>query len=149
MTKRGAFLAFLLSGACAAPPFAELDAVVPTIVANDRIPGAVVLVGEGVGVSYRRAFGTARADSLFDLASVTKVVVTTTLAMKRMEEGKLSLDDPVEKHLPAFAGRPFTVRQLLTHRTGLPAYLTPKAGEPDAILSEIAGLKADGKFRYG
>lgn len=114
----------------------DLDSLVPGILEKDRIPGAVLLTGTKDKVSYRKAFGTAKIDTIFDLASCTKIVATTTAVMKLVEEGKLSLDDRVDR---------FTVRELLTHRSGLPAYLTPKTKD---VLKEISELKADGKFRY-
>jgi CubicO group peptidase (beta-lactamase class C family) len=118
---------------------AEFDRRIAEILEADRIPGAVIVYGTKDRIAFRRAFGTAKLDTIFDLASCTKVVATTTAAMKLVDDGALSLDDRVDR---------FTVRELLTHRTGLPAYLTPKTKEPEAILREIAALAADGKFRY-
>jgi CubicO group peptidase (beta-lactamase class C family) len=124
----------------------DLDRTVPAILEQDQIPAAVIVLGTKDRVSYRKAFGTAKLDTLFDLASCTKVVGTTTAAMKLVEDGRLGLDEDVGKRLPGFEG--LTPRKLLTHRTGLPAYLTPKGRDPDAILKEIAALQRDGKFRY-
>lgn len=138
-----------LSTCRVAEPEHPLDRAVPPIMARDRIPAAVVVVGTKDGIEYRRAFGAARLDTIFDLASLTKAVGTATAALMLVEEGKLSLDDPVARHLPLFEGRTFTVRDLLTHRTGLPAYLKPRASTPEGILREISGLKADGAHRYG
>ncbi len=135
--------------ACRIPdPESPLDRLVPGILESDRIPSAVVVVGTVRGIEYRRAFGAARLDTVFDLASLTKVVGTTTAAMRLVEEGRLSLDDPVGKHLAPFKGRGMTLRDLLTHRTDLPAYLTPRARSPDAILEEIAALKPSRSHRY-
>jgi len=132
-----------------AEPEHPLDRAIPPIMARDRIPSAVVVVGTKDGVAYRKAFGAARLDTIFDLASVTKVVGTTTAALKLVEEGKLSLDDPVARHLRPFEGRAMTVRDLLAHRTGLPPYLKPRASTPEGILDEVAGLKTDKTGRYG
>jgi len=100
-----------------------------------RIPGAVVLVGNRTKVLYRQAFGKRatepdqlpmNADTGFDLASLTKVVATTTAIMQLVEKNKLSLDAPVSKYWPQFAinnKKTITVRQLLTHYSGLRADL--------------------------
>ena len=103
-------------------------------------PGAVVLVGRGGVVRKRAAYGYAAlyrdsterwpdpiamgADTIFDLASLTKVVATTTAILQLAEAGKLALDEPVATYLDGFAGadkRHITVRHLLTHTGGLPA----------------------------
>ncbi len=127
------------------PALAQIDARVARILAEDRIPGAVVLAGEGQRVLHRKAYGEARLDTLFDLASVTKVVGTTTAALKLVEEGRLSLDDPLGKFLPCFAGREIRLRDLLTHRSRLPAYLKPRSSTPEAILEEFAALPPEEK----
>jgi len=134
--------AALALGSCsAAPGPSPLDAVVPPILERDHIPGAVILIGDPETVSYRRAFGTASLGTIFDLASCTKVVGTTTAALKLVEEGRIALADPLGKYLPCFEGRPITLRDLLLHRSRLPAYLTPHATTPEEILSEFAREK--------
>jgi CubicO group peptidase (beta-lactamase class C family) len=68
----------------------------------------------------------ATAETIFDLASLTKVIATTTLAMRALDAGRLSLDDLVAQWLPYWRGSDrasVTVRQLLTHSSGLTAYL--------------------------
>lgn len=138
--KRWPLALALWVSACSAPPYRDIDAAVPPILEADRIPGAVVVVGTKDGVLYRRAFGQARLDTVFDLASCTKVVGTTTAAMKLVEEGKLSLDEPVGGRLAPFQGKAVRVRELLRHASGFQAYLTPKSAGPAGILSEIAAL---------
>jgi CubicO group peptidase (beta-lactamase class C family) len=94
-------------------------------------PSAVCAVGDETGVIIRRAFGFARLEpgraqpatvgSLYDLASLTKVVATTTAVMQLWEEGEIDLDDPVVKHLPEYDNHgkdAITVRQCLTHTAG-------------------------------
>ncbi len=89
------------------------------------------MVGHDGQVIYRKAYG-ARAleprreamtlDTVFDLASLTKVIVTTTAVMQLVEQGNVRLNDPVTKYLPEFAQNgkeDVTVRQLLTHYSGL------------------------------
>jgi uncharacterized protein YbbC (DUF1343 family)/CubicO group peptidase (beta-lactamase class C family) len=118
------------------PAFAhDLDAAIDAAIAKKLIPGAVVEVGHAeVGhdgqVVYRKAYGSralipAREamteDTMFDIASLTKVVATTPSLMKLFEQGKLRIDDPVTEYLPDFQGgkSSITVRQLLTHFSGL------------------------------
>ena len=91
----------------------------------------MLIVGHDGAVIYRKAYG-ARAleprrevmtlDTVFDLASLTKVIATTTAVMQLVEQGKVRLNDPVAKYLPEFAQNgkeDITVRQLLTHYSGL------------------------------
>ena len=111
--------------------FSPIAPLVDAAIARHDLPGAVVLVGRGDTVVYRRAFGqravapAAEAmteDTIFDVASLTKVVATTTSVMKLMEEGRIRLNDPVAAFIPEFgkygkAG--ITISQLLTHTSGL------------------------------
>jgi CubicO group peptidase (beta-lactamase class C family) len=113
---------------------AVIDRVVRRGVAAHGFPGASVVVGRRGAIVWQRGFGRFdwREDSrvvdprttMYDLASLTKVVATTTAIMILYDAGKLSLDDPVAKYLPAFTGGQksrVTIRQLLMHRGGLPA----------------------------
>jgi len=93
--------------------------------------GAVAAVG-GLDEAEVRAFGHAalrprsvpmRTDTRFDLASLTKVVATTPAVLHLLEEGAFSLETPVRDLLPEFADGRVTVRHLLTHTSGLPAWL--------------------------
>jgi uncharacterized protein YbbC (DUF1343 family)/CubicO group peptidase (beta-lactamase class C family) len=110
----------------------RIDAVVTEAIGRKELPGAVVLVGRHGKVVFRRAYGKRAvepqtepmtADTVFDLASLTKVVATATSVMTLLEGGAVRLQDPVVKHLPEFGregGREkVTVEQLLTHRAGL------------------------------
>ena len=142
-------IGLVLLSACAPAPASPLDRLVPPILEQDRIPSAVVVAGSVDGVDYRRAFGEARPDTVFDLASLTKVVATTTIALMLVEDGRLSLQDAVARRLPAFKGRDITVEQLLAHRSGLPAYLTPEPGQgPDDLLAAFARLAGPKAYRY-
>ncbi|MBD3268007.1 serine hydrolase, partial [bacterium] len=117
-------------------------------VAEGAAPGAVGLVLKDGKIAARRAIGhrqtqivfrssetdTIKAvrfrtkmleQTIFDLASLTKMIATTTSIMILVEEGKIQLDDPVVKYLPAFAEKgkkKVTVRHLLTHTSGLPSW---------------------------
>lgn len=140
-------LGVLCSCQTSAPPSA-LDALVPPILDQDHIPSAVIVAGDLDRVTYARAFGAASLDTIYDLASCTKVVATTTAVMKLVEEGKLSLDDPIGKYLKPFEGRRITIRECLHHCSGLPAYLTPRSRTSDGILAEIAALRPIGGGVY-
>ncbi len=118
----------------AGPPsrLGVLDAIVQDAIRDGQVPGAVLLVWHNGQVVYRKAFGDRSleprrepmtVDTIFDLASLTKVVATTTAVMQLLERGKVRLNDPVEKYIPEFAQNDkddITVRELLTHHSGLP-----------------------------
>jgi CubicO group peptidase (beta-lactamase class C family) len=143
-----------------------IDAAVEAAVARGACPGAVVIVVHRDEVVYRKAFGhravvpgkvPMTADTVFDLASLTKPVATGTSVMRLIEWGKLGLDDPVAKHWPAFAADgkdAVTVGQLLLHTSGLTAdnALADYADGRAKALERIAGLKleapAGSRFRY-
>ena len=114
--------------------------VVEAAIADKAFPGATLAVGYRGKVSYH-AFGklsydkdspATKVDTMYDLASLTKVVVTTTLVEKLVEGDfayPLSLDAPIERYLPEWASGPqpewrhkVTVRNLMTHTSGLPPF---------------------------
>ena len=109
-----------------------IDALVNQALAEHRMPGAVVIIGRKSGVYFRRAYGQRAilpaplpmtTTTIFDLASLTKPIVTASLVEWLVERGKLDLDDAVSRHLPAFGANgkaAVTVRQLLEHTGGLP-----------------------------
>src|ERR1043165_5240210 len=109
---------------------AQMDPIIADAIADKKLPGAVVLVGRKDRIVWRKAYG-ARAlepapeamtlDTIFDLASLTKVVATATSIMILMERGKLRLSDPVSLHIPELKGEGrdrITIEQLLTHVSG-------------------------------
>ena len=114
---------------------APIEQIVEKSISDGKIPGAVVLIGNNGKVVYRRAFGNRSLDpypvamsedTIFDLASLTKVVVTSTAILQLAERKKLALDDRVAMHWPSFKknGKSgITIRQLLTHYSGLRAGL--------------------------
>ncbi len=137
--KRAAFLVALLLLAAtqlpAAPAFksarlAEMDAAITNAIAEKNIPGAVLWV-ERQGLSYHKAFGkralvpateTISEDTIFDAASLTKVIATTPAVMLLVERGQVKLEAPVRTYIPEFRGEgteAVTVRHLLTHTSGL------------------------------
>ncbi len=110
----------------------EIDALVARALAEGRMPGAVVVVGRKDRVVFQRAYGQRALlpapapiaeDTIFDIASLTKPIVTATLIQHLIERGRLTLDDAVARHLPEFAAHgkaAITIRQLLLHTGGLP-----------------------------
>jgi uncharacterized protein YbbC (DUF1343 family)/CubicO group peptidase (beta-lactamase class C family) len=117
--------------AAPAAGFAPIAGVVEAAIARHELPGAVVLVGRGDEILYYRSFGDRAVaparepmtqDTIFDLASLTKVVATTTSVMTLVEEGRIRLSDPVRLFIPEFgryrkAG--ISIQHLLTHTSGL------------------------------
>lgn len=129
--------------------------IIQKSIAEGKYPGAVILVSHRGQIIYRGVFGNRRIlpnpapmrfDTIFDLASLTKVVATTPAVMQLIEQGKLELDAPVEKYWPEFAAQgknAVTIRELLTHTSGLPADIDISAslhGEAE-MLQKISQLK--------
>jgi uncharacterized protein YbbC (DUF1343 family)/CubicO group peptidase (beta-lactamase class C family) len=118
--------------------FAPLDALLREAVDKGDTPGAVLLVGHNGAVIYRKAYGNRALepskepmtpDTVFDVASLTKVLATTTSVMHMVQLGQVKLNDPVAKYIPEFAQNgksEVTVRQLMTHYSGLRADLDLK-----------------------
>jgi CubicO group peptidase (beta-lactamase class C family) len=138
------------SGRLDAGRLPEIDAAVKEAIAARKLPGAVVHV-EHAGAAYEQAYGRlsyepdARAvnvDTLFDAASLTKVLATAPSVLKLAEEGKIDLDARLTSYFPECAngGKDgITVRHLLTHSSGLPAGLPPKpAWHGDAAAHALA-----------
>ena len=108
-----------------------VDSIVNDAIREGQIPGAVVLIWHNGQVVYRKAIGhrsleprrePMTLDTVFDLASLTKVVATTTAVMQLVQRGELRVNEPVSKYLPEFAQNgkeDITIRQLLTHFSGL------------------------------
>ena len=109
---------------------AELDAAIESAISEKQLPGGVLWF-EHAGVSYHKAFGQRAVfpagermteGTIFDAASLTKVVATTPAVMLLVERGRMKLDEPVRTYLPEFNGEDrerITVRHLLTHTSGL------------------------------
>jgi len=112
---------------------AKIDHVVERGIHAGGYPGAAVVVGRKGAAVWEKGFGrlswsgdtrVVAARTIYDLASLTKVVATTTAIMILWDEGKIGLDDPVSRWIPAFTGGnkdAVTIRHLLTHTSGLPA----------------------------
>jgi CubicO group peptidase (beta-lactamase class C family) len=115
--------------------FARAADVVQRGIDDRAFPAAVVEVGSRHASLWRQAFGTldydpdsapTQTNTIFDLASLTKVIATTTLVMQLIERGALALHDPIGKWIPEWRGRDredVTLRSLLTHSSGLTGWL--------------------------
>jgi CubicO group peptidase (beta-lactamase class C family) len=109
----------------------RIDALVESAIRHGLISGGVVAIGNSRGELFCRAYGRlwgavdappVQPDTIFDIASLTKVVATTPAILNLAEEGKLSLLDPVARWFPEFAGmgkEPILILHLLTHTSGL------------------------------
>ncbi|MBM3737173.1 MAG: DUF1343 domain-containing protein [Acidobacteria bacterium] len=109
---------------------ADLDRVINEAITAQQIPGAVAMIGQPGKVLHRAAYGKRvlvpaeepmTVDTIFDAASLTKVVSCTAAVMRLFEQGKIRLSDPVTAYLPEFqrGKSEITIRQLLTHFSGL------------------------------
>lgn len=127
------FVAISLRAACAQETFAgsaAIDAAINKAVQDGLIPGAVMIGGKDGKILHRKSYGqralvpareAMTIDTIFDAASLTKVIATTSCVMKLFEEGKIRIADPVTAYLPEFQGgkADITIRDLMTHFSGL------------------------------
>jgi len=139
------------------PDFTPISTLINAAIAQKKLPGAVVVIGHDGKVVFEKAYGNRKLagepgldgkpspaepmteDTIFDMASLTKCLATATAMMQLYEQGKYQFDDPVAKHLPEFAvngKEKVTIRELLTHYSGLP---------PDVSLKDPWGLAAPDK----
>ncbi len=134
--------------------FDALDRMLDEYVAQRAFPGGVVAIGQGGDLLHLRPFGRlsyapnaqpVTQDTLYDLASLTKVVATTTMAMMLLDDERLTLDARVQSFLPHFTGADkdrVTLRHLLTHSAGVdwwaPLYETLSGA--DAYQNHVQGM---------
>jgi len=144
------------------PGLFALDDIVTSGIESRIYPGAVLVVGKGDEILWAKAYGRhtyekdappMQLDTIFDLASVSKVIGTTQAAFVNIEDGKLSLDDKVAKHIPGFEANgkgDVTIKDLMTHVSGLKPYENKdkvekerKEGEShaDALIRHYANLE--------
>jgi beta-N-acetylhexosaminidase len=112
----------------------KVDSVVDSAIADSAFPGAVLLVAKDGIIVHDKAYGSydygiysKRVDvnTMYDLASVTKVIATTSSVMRLVDEGKIKLTDPVIKYIPPFGQKgkeKITLYNLMVHNSGLPAW---------------------------
>jgi len=131
---------------------AALDAAIEAAIADKKCPGGVLWL-EHDGTAYHKAYGNRALvpereamteDTIFDAASLTKVVATTPAVMLLIERGQVKLDEPAQTYIPEFTGggkERVTVRELLTHTSGLPPDIETKSdwhGQAEAVKKACA-----------
>ena len=129
--------------------FRQIDRIVEGGIEARKFPGAVVIAGHNGRIIFHKAYGNSSLipspepmteDTIFDLASLTKVLVTAPAIMQLYQQGRFRLNDPVAEYLPEFAvngKQDITIRQLLTHYSGLP----PDVSLDDAWEGKQEGLR--------
>ena len=142
----------LIAGSFHVDKLSEMDAAINDAIAHHQCPGGVLWL-EHNGDIYQKAYGSRALvptnepmteDTIFDAASLTKVVATTPVIMLLAERGRIKLDEPVCSYLPEFKGEGrelVTVRELMTHTSGLPEDIETKSdwhGQPEAIKKACA-----------
>jgi CubicO group peptidase (beta-lactamase class C family) len=139
------------------PAFSAAAEIITRAIGESVFPGAVIEVGTTAGVVWQAAYGgltydpdaqAASLETLYDLASLTKVISTTTIAMRLVEDGRLRLTDRLARYLPEWQGRDrsaVTVRHLLAHSAGLAAWrpLFQTCAGRDQFQSAICRLRLD------
>ncbi len=145
LTRRTLFWSGLAHAACVAgattrahaqqnpaAPFARVETLFRTAIQDNKMPGAVAAIGHQGQVVWQGVFGQRTQtpaiepmtwNTIFDMASMTKVLITAPAIMQFYERGLIALDKPAYAYLPAFAAngkQDITIRQLLTHYSGLP-----------------------------
>jgi serine-type D-Ala-D-Ala carboxypeptidase len=134
--------------------WSAIDHLMEDSIADHAFPGSVILIADTSKVLYRKAFGyytydeeiEMKMDTLFDLASVTKVLATTTATALLYQENLLNLNDKVTKYFPDFAqsGKSeITIENLLLHNSGFPpdpwpVYNSKDFGCPETSKSDPA-----------
>jgi beta-N-acetylhexosaminidase len=135
--------------------FTSLDSLMNSAISDSVFPGAELVIGKGGTVIYDKTFGRFRYDinsdtvfknTLYDLASLTKVVATTSAVMLLYDKGLLHLEDKVADYLPQFANHgkdEITIEQLLLHTSGLPAgkRFYYKSRTRNEVLRRIMNMK--------
>lgn len=140
---------------------AVIEFMLQQAISQGLISGAVVVVGDHRGIIYERAVGvagfTAAAPPLttaavFDVASLTKVFATTPAIVKLLDEGRLSLLDPLSRWFPEFEGSEITILNLLTHTSGLHDVgldrVAPMQSAIDRAAAQIGKVPTGSRFLY-
>lgn len=131
---------------------AVLDTMLQNAVRQGLISGAVVLVGNQNGTLYTHAAGRAGFEpasrqltvgTVFDIASLTKVFATTPAVIRLMDQGSLSLLDPLSRWFPEFEGKEITVLHLLTHTSGLHDGMLDPSSPLESAISRAASQSSD------
>lgn len=159
-----AFAADVVSFPVLPEHFTRIDLLLERSISDGLIAGGVVLIGSHDRVLFEKAYGKvsnapdAKAmtvETVFDIASLTKVIATTPAILKLMDEGKLSLVDPVEKLYPEFAGHmkdDLLMVNLLTHTSGLDDFPLSSLNALQSAVNGAAAQRSKGsmwsRFKY-
>ncbi|UPU37550.1 beta-lactamase family protein [Geomonas paludis] len=160
----GCMLVILHATAARAADQPRIDSLMNEAMARNLIAGGVVLIGNRDKVLFEKAYGRISpfpdappmvTDTIFDVASLTKVIATTPSILKLAEEGRISLLDPVTKWFPELAGKgkdAILVMNLLTHTSGLDDVPLASANPMQSAIEGAAAQKLKGevgsRFRY-
>lgn len=133
--------------------FSQVDGIIEDGIKSQAFPSAVLVVGNSKGIIYQNAYGRLTYDessplttlrTIYDLASVTKVIATTSAIMKLYDEGKINLNSPVAGYIPEFGNNgkeDITVFNLLVHNSGLaawtPFYQNPEIDSPEKVKNAV------------
>lgn len=137
--------------------FSKVEKFINESIANSSFPGAVLLVGNRDSIIYQKAFGHFTYDknsqevstsTIYDLASLTKVIATTTAIMLLVDRKMISLDDKVITYIPEFRDNGkdgITIRNLLKHNSGLPAWkkFYPDKKNKQEVIDDICKTKPE------
>ena len=135
MRKIFSLLLFLFFTSGYSYDFSRIDSIINSGIIRNFYPGAQLLIGNTISVIYAKEYGRytydensepVSAGSIYDLASVTKVIAATSAVMKLYDEGKLRLDDKVIKFIPEFNNNgkdAISIGNLLCHNSGLKAWI--------------------------
>jgi len=139
--------------------FAAVDKIIQKGITDSAFPGAVLLIAQNGIILHKKAFGyliydpaspPMQTNTIFDLASVTKVIATTTATMLCYDRGLIKLDDKVSKYLPKFATigkQHVTIRNLLLHTSGFPPFIRfyTTCKNSNEVIAEIYNTRLDYK----
>lgn len=156
---------FLINSSAYTYDFTEVDNIIDNAISNRYFPGAQLLIANQNEILYSRSYGYYTYDqtkavtenSIFDLASLTKVIATTAAIMKLYDEGKVGLDHRVAYYIPEFAANGkewITVENLLLHNSGLKAWIPfyttcyNKQDVINTICSEGLSYSTGTDFKY-
>lgn len=145
---------------------AQIDAIMNQAITDKVFPGGVVAVVKDGVMVHHKAYGRHtyesdarpyQKDDIFDMASLTKVMATTSAVMRLVDQGKLNLDDRVSEHIKEFdtpEKRMITIKQMLTHESGLPAFrvyvdkLKTRRAILEAVLNEPLTSRPGTEYVY-
>lgn len=145
-------------------PSLRIDQLMESTISKSLISGGVILIGNRQEILFEKAYGRVSSapdsrlmtvDTVFDLASLTKVVATTPAILKLAEEGRLSLVDPVKRWFPELEGKgkdDLLVMHLLTHTSALNDFSLSPENPMQSAIAKVTGQSLNGeigsRFRY-